>query len=592
MPSTIDPSRPWPIVGRAPERAAVVAALASGSRVVTVHGPVGIGRARFLRDRGAPRTATDAARYRVLGLAGSAVLVDLPYSGVEPLLGDLAGGAEDPGAGADAALVARATRRLADLPDEGEVVVVVDDLALLDPDSLRLLMRLTALGRIRVVGALADHHRTPEVLEQALDAGRDRRVVLAPLPPAEVAHVVRGHLGGRVSDRAARALHAHTGGTPLTLRETVTAALHSGALASYSGVWQLAGPLEPTASTRDLVLRRRRALDPVTCDLLDRVVVCEDLSLRHLPGWPEVRDRLTVLEEEGWVEVRDGRVRPRLRAWADALLADLPALHVERLRSAQADLLEAEELAPQDVLRAALWRISTTGERAHPDPDLLRRGLAIAREREDHDAILRLSAAGLRDDPGAAELVAPRADTLVRLGRVQQALDLLDTLDPAGVPAAWAADLKRSRVVAHRGLSGPEAGLAAYAEDDLETPVLAYERAAMLASIGRVEESEDVIRDAVLTGDPERDAAVQAQGKVVSLALEGRYADALACSALAESYARSARVPGLSPLEIVYARACAHFLAGRLAVARDLAADALATALRTHEGPSVAGSST
>ncbi len=112
---------------------------------------------------------------------------------------------------------------LKELEQKAPVVVIVDDAHWADIDSLRALLfaarRLVDERVLLVLGQrIEDEQRLPEGLRRLAGGRTGSTVALQPLPPSDV-HELATALGVRgFSTRAARRLHAHTGGNALYVK--------------------------------------------------------------------------------------------------------------------------------------------------------------------------------------------------------------------------------------------------------------------------------------------------------------------------------------------------------------------------------------
>ncbi|HEY1119266.1 MAG TPA: AAA family ATPase, partial [Acidimicrobiales bacterium] len=359
MPTTVGPSpeRPWPLLGRDHELAVVLGALTAapsdGARIVTVHGPTGVGKSRFLAEVAAHARADGN---HVVELTGSAILAVVPLGALSarfPGLSPYDGTPLDP-----ARLFVEAGAGLAAAAQGRPVVLVVDDATLLDSASMLLIAQLAAAGRIRLVVALRHGDPMPEPLVMTWSAGRDVRIDLGPLTSALTQAALEGVLGSAVAHRTASGLHAASGGNPLYLRELVLGALADGSLvrAPQGDIWQLAGGPAGTPTLRDLVLARIAPLGAPARDVLERIAVCGPLRPGQLPG-EGVRAILTALEDVGLVRVGDGgAVELAQPVYGTVLTQAMSRLRVEDILAEQSALLAAQSEGRAD-LHVTMWQV-------------------------------------------------------------------------------------------------------------------------------------------------------------------------------------------------------------------------------------------
>ncbi|MBM0125839.1 LuxR C-terminal-related transcriptional regulator [Pimelobacter simplex] len=563
------PERHWPLLGRDRELDTSLAALTTTARIVTVHGPTGVGKSRLLAE-----VATRAAgAHHVVELGASAILGVVPLGALSAQLPGLSpydGTPLDP-----ARLFAEASTALTAAAGGRPIVLVVDDVTLLDAASVLLVAQLAAAGLVRLVAALRHGDPLPDPLVMAWSAGRDVRVDLEPLSASTTQDVLEGALGGAVAHRTAATLHAASGGNPLYLRELVLGALADGSLSSTTGVWQLAGGPAGTPTLRDLVLARVAPLGAAARDALERLAVCGDLRPDQLPG-DGVRPALAALETAGLVRIgEDGTVGLAQPVYGTALAGALSRLRVEDILTEQAALL-ASRADDSDLLHVTMWQVEAG---VGADPAVITAAARYALGMGDHAAVIRLTEAGLRTAPADPELLLLQADSLLRVGRSDEALALLERHPDQGARIA--------RLVAVGQLTGrgPLAALDVLDRvaqtSDRPHPALELTRAAALVAAGRSSEAEAVVgRIAPLLGDSEQEQARIGLARAVPLACLGREAEATTAAERAVAFAEATdgKVMGLCRAETRLALATVQHLAGRYGAARTTAVQALTEA--------------
>ncbi len=263
--------------------AALTAALAGRGGVVLIEGAAGSGKTRLLDElcgkaTGRARVLRARGGEQELGLqllvtrelfgplirrAGDEELARW-FAGAAELAGPLLGLGGSSDAESDFALVHGLYWLVANLADDGPVVLAVDDLHWVDETSQRwlgyLLPRLAELPVLLVVTArprelapaspaglaLAGHHATTELHLGTLSVPATARLLREELPDA--------------TDEFCRAAHESTGGNPLLLRRLATAASEVGMRPDADGARRLdeLGPL----SIGRIVLPRLHALGP------------------------------------------------------------------------------------------------------------------------------------------------------------------------------------------------------------------------------------------------------------------------------------------------------------------------------------------
>lgn len=400
-----------PLVGRGPELAAIGAVLdAPEGRGVLISGPIGVGKTRLAAEVMSRRAAAGSVVLRVVATTATA---DIPLGALAAVT-DLRVRAGD----RREAVVERVVGDLATAADGAPLLLVVDDVNLLDPQSHLVARTLVERRVARVVGTV----RTPgPPLPAPWTTPGVVHLTLSDLDADGVAEVLVSTLGGPVAGDMTRQLTAATRGNPLLLREALTVAGHDGTLRRVDGIWSLGDAAQPVGRLGDLVGGRLAQLDSEARDALELVAVAEVLPLalgEALIG-PVV---LADLERSGLV-VRDtvlGRpvIRPSHPFYGEALRAGLGPIarrhHARRL----ADAAESEADAGVDVLRVVAWRAAAGGQ---VTPDLLVMAAREARRRSEFDRAEDLAARAVDAGGGAGASLL--------LGEIQNALGRFTAAD-------------------------------------------------------------------------------------------------------------------------------------------------------------------
>ncbi len=400
-----------PLVGRGPELAAIGAVLdAADGRGVLIAGPIGVGKTRLAAEVMSRRAASGSVVLRVVATAATA---DIPLGALAAVtdLGVRVGDRRE-------AVVERVVGDLAAAADGAPLLLVVDDVNLLDPQSHQVARTLVERRVARVVGTV----RTPgPPLPPPWTTPGVVHLTLSDLDADGVAEVLVTTLGGPVAGDMTRQLTSATQGNPLLLREALTVAGNDGTLRRVDGIWSLGDAAQPVGRLGDLVGGRLAQLDGDARDALELVAVAEvlPLALAEALVGPLV---LADLERAGLV-VRDtalGRpvVRPSHPFYGEALRAGLGPIarrhHARRL----ADAAEAEADPGVDVLRVVAWRAAAGGQLA---PDLLVLAAREARRRSEFDRAEGLAARAVDAGGGAGASLL--------LGEIQNALARFDAAD-------------------------------------------------------------------------------------------------------------------------------------------------------------------
>ncbi|MFC0430567.1 LuxR family transcriptional regulator [Kutzneria buriramensis] len=497
------------VLGRTREVAALLRAVTdasagSGSARILL-GEEGIGRSTVLRH------LADTVSCRVLWVRGCRAEAELPFAGAAQLLGGLGEHfAQVPPARRRALEVALA---LADGPapnvlavcagaldvlgaaaKRGPLLVLVDDLQWIDPESRLLLAyvgRRLARERIALVMALREMPADPEPELPV--------VALRGLNVADSRRLARSH-GLTAHDHEVAAAVEATGGNPLALLEMLTGA-------SKRTVWHDVLAELPEATRRALlVLAVAGPLEPAS---LDATLAELELSLHDL----DPAERLDLVTVGDQFRLR----HPLLGA---ALTAVTPTATKRAVHRALAATSEPD--------RQAWYQSMVT---AGPDDELATRLAGIARragERADHEAAARFMhrAADLTGAlPAKAERLLSAAASAMRDGAGERAVSwcrhaIAIRADPGLLPAAT--------VISGRAL----------------------------AVAGRHREAYDTLTDAasrVARHDPVAAAVLLCEATVPATVLgQGR----LACEAAgeAESLAGGAPLPARARLQATAAR--------------------------------------
>lgn len=219
----------WPLVGRSAETDQVRAALlgAGGSGVLLV-GASGQGKTAVARH------AVNAlpAEQEILYIRGSSLGAPTDYSALTVLLVDL-----DEAVTRTPLLLLTALQALfAGLPG-GRPVVVVDNVADLDPASATALAHLASTDSVRLVVITEQITRTPEPFVELWQSRVLGRVDIEPLTFEQTRDLLREVLGGEVSRALAVGLWRASDGNAGTLRVLLSVALESGQVRLRDGIW-------------------------------------------------------------------------------------------------------------------------------------------------------------------------------------------------------------------------------------------------------------------------------------------------------------------------------------------------------------------
>ncbi|MDH6179881.1 DNA-binding CsgD family transcriptional regulator/tetratricopeptide (TPR) repeat protein [Microbacteriaceae bacterium SG_E_30_P1] len=542
----------WPLVGREQLVDRLCRWFAGdGARLCVLYGSSGVGKSRLAFET-ASRLSGEG--WASLPVSASTIMATVPLGALTPLFSSdreaLDAVASDPGA-----LFRRATEAVRDAAAGRRTVLVVDDLSLLDPLSATLIAQLVASGYVRLLATARDREPLPDPIMALWSSDSALRVDVPPLSVGDYELVLREVLGGPVAHRSAVELHQSTAGNPLVLRELTMGALEVDRLVEHAGVWQLVGEPVGTPALRDLILSRLRHLDDAERDVVERLAVCGELQIDHLTS-DGAREAVIRLESAGIMTLVEGPrglvgrlVHPQ---YAGAVVDSLSRLRVSDVLLQQADLLEAERSGASDDLRVVVWRLEA-GKAT--DPELLASAARLARQASDHPTVERLAAAAIRVAGGRPDLLLLRGEALLRMGRAEDALEVLAEARMEDAPGELRSAIAATTAIAHASVrDGLDAGLEVIdaAEEGLSSPDvgLVLTRALIELYQDRAIEVDALLAelDASLGSSP-AERAIVASTRSLSHAALGRTDEALRDARLALDFARStsgAGIPGLS----------------------------------------------
>jgi predicted ATPase len=365
-------------------------AVAGVGGVLLVEGPAGIGKTALGRVAGGEARSRGM---RVLRAAGSQLEQEFPYGVarqlVDPVLravGPADRGRLLEGAGAAVAalhLAADGTQGasgsefatlhglywlVANLSDEGPLLLVVDDAHWADRASLRFLAflapRLVELPVLLLICARPEEWEPETLVAMTASGAAVRPLIPSPLSPAGCAVLVRARFGGLVDEAFCAACHAATGGNPFLLCALLDELGDRASSRAASAEDVLA--MGPRVVTRAIVARLGRlsaAARPLAAALSvlgDGASVEELGALARLPG-DEVRRAADELADVSVLAQGAGLrfAHPIVR---NAVYGDLARAERDRLHRQAAGILDASG-APPERVAAQLLAIDPAGER-------------------------------------------------------------------------------------------------------------------------------------------------------------------------------------------------------------------------------------
>ncbi len=429
------PETRWPLVGRGEELSRLTAALVAG-RGAVITGPAGAGKTtlammclQLVRDREMSVVRTTATH----------VSQRLPFGALAPILPDP--GVDRLSRDGHGQLLRFYTRAVTARAGGRPLVVFVDDAHLLDDGSATLVHHLALTGTATVLVTVRTGEPAPDSVVSMWKDGMAERVEVGALGDAAIEELLVTVLGGPVDTASVRQLADHSRGNPLYLRELVTGAVQTGALAEAGGIWRLrAGGLRLTARLAELVALRLGDLSDAERAVLELLALGEPLGQARLDKLADPT-AVAALERRGLIASRrDGR---RVEVWlahpvyGDVVRAEITALRERALARSLAEVDEATGgRRREDTLLLASLRLAGGGGSA----ELLMAGAAAARARHDQSLTERLARAALAEGGGfeARFMAAEAAHFQGRPGQAEREL--------AALAADAASDAERARV--------------------------------------------------------------------------------------------------------------------------------------------------
>lgn len=481
--------RSWPFVGRLDEIDTVVDLVGSESSAL-IAGPAGVGKTKLLG------AAIDRLqRPPALRIAGA---ID-------------------------------AAPRWPDLPGDDNLIVV-DDIHLLDEDSLTVIASLVAAGRVSMLATLRTGEEASPLVTALWKDEHAVRVDVGPLTRIDIDQILDAHLPGPIDVAARLTLWEMSQGSPLVLRELVRSALDQHQLDFVDGGWRLRGRPR-SGRLEDLLAVRLEVLDPIPRRAVELVALGSPLPLQPLAsvvGW-------SAIDEAARSELIECRVDERRRnaVIAHPVFTDIVSQRLGIAGQAVrfGELLAMIEATPMrradDVLRAATWQVRAGGSTVTADATLAARR---ALYEHDHWLAIDLASRVVDESPLAAHVLA---EALTELGDHRQAISAvarggaeIGDLDRANLASRRAVTLFwgfGDATAAERVLLDAEDAVA----DATAKRKVRSERAIIAAAEGRLDRADALVRD-LLEDDSTPQVFVSAvtAGAIVRM-LDGRTVDAI-----------------------------------------------------------------
>ena len=292
----------WPLTGRAEEMRVIEAAISDPAVAgIAICGPAGVGKSRIARE--ALRAAASKG-CETRWVVGTSSAQRLP-------LGALASWPA-PTSTEMVQVIRGVVEALTSVPEGTEVVIGVDDVALLDDLSTFVLHQVVQRGAAKLVLTVRDRDPIPAGTRELWAAAPFDRLDLQPLSRDETAELLEATLCGRVDADDASRLWRLTDGNVLYLRNIVEQEVADGRLAQRRGWWTWIGePVVPPGLV-DMIESRIGTLPSGVGDVLDTVAVGEPIEAAALTRITDaatveeadVRGLITLERINGRVEVR------------------------------------------------------------------------------------------------------------------------------------------------------------------------------------------------------------------------------------------------------------------------------------------------
>jgi DNA-binding NarL/FixJ family response regulator len=334
-----------------------MATAALADRGCVIIGAAGVGKSRL---------ATEAARLAAPGGAVEQVIATesaraLPFGAFSHLLPAESGAAANP--------IPAMIDALRDRSPAGAPIVLVDDAHQLDHASAALVLALATTGAARPLLTVRSGIPLPDAIVALWKDRGALRLDLHPLARDEVALLTDALLGGPADGAVHRRTFELSEGNALYVRELLTDAERSGALARIDGFWRWSGAPIPFDRLSELIATRTRDLAPEARRALELLALASPLplaELRQLAGPGATAE----LERAGLaVVVNHGEARVTLAhpLHGEVVRGELAVETRRRLQSELAAALAARsELTPFELIRIAAWKL----EAGEPDPEL------------------------------------------------------------------------------------------------------------------------------------------------------------------------------------------------------------------------------
>ena len=453
----------FPLVGRGLELDRIISGVAgTGPCAFVLAGAAGVGKSRLAAEAAKAAAQLGHATAHVIATRAAASIPFGPFAAFLPasdgLHPELLG------------LLRQASEAIAERAGPGRrLVLVVDDAHLLDDGSAALVHQIVHEGSCSVLASVRTPGPAPDPVTALWKEGLAERIDLGVLSEDEVRDLAAGVLGGPMAAASVRRLWQVSGGNALYIRELLTGAVGSGALADDRGVWTLRLPLTAPDRLIELVTSRLEGLAPDAVAVLELLAAGEPLEFALLESLT-VPEGLEDAERQGLIEVRQdgGRSQACLAhpIYGEVLRRRTPRSRLRRMWALLAEVVEGTGLRRrEDLLRVARWRLDCG---VGGDPALLTSAARRARQMFDMDLAARLARVALSSGGGVqAGVVLGEAE--FSSGRSAEAEAVLAALMPLCSTDAELASVANARSYNFGNLMGDPAAAAAVLDEALST---------------------------------------------------------------------------------------------------------------------------
>ncbi len=357
----VDVALTWPLTARSAlfERLGR-AYLEDHTGGVVLTGPAGVGKTRLGEEL--LRSATAQPTARVVGHPATATI---PLGALAHLLPATL--THELGIGDDdrSAMFHRAREHLAHRSDGERLLLLIDDVDLLDPTSLALLLPLTIERQVFLVATIRAGRPMPSVIAALLKDGYLTIEQVPELRADEVATLLHRVLDGPVDAETSSRLATWSGGNLQVLREIVHRSVEQETLRCVEGVWHLTQL--PTSVTLDeLVTAHLAGIDDDERQALDLLAVAGALGLADLEQLFGT-DVVSSLDRRGLLRIgSDGRrTRTTLShpIYGEIIRQRMSVRRTRELQRVLADCLDAHGARRrEDPTQLASWRLEAGGD--------------------------------------------------------------------------------------------------------------------------------------------------------------------------------------------------------------------------------------